>query len=252
MSPERDTASLLQALKQVMKNQGVTYGDAARHLELSLPTVKRLFISGEMPLSRLLKLTHWLGLSLTELVALAETKPKGNTRLNRGQEEFFAENPMVLAYFYALKGGQVTPAEIAEHYGLTPRSTRFYLRALEEQGLIRLLADDKVKMVAERGLEWDDGGPLGRAVTQKAVGSFVHHAFEAIGKSRSLQMRNCGWRLSEAEFSELKGTVDGLLEKFRHTSHLNALSRNAATRYVNVLWIADEWDYPMYEDIRNI
>lgn len=252
MSLDRDTAALLTALRQVMKNRGIRYSDVARHLRVSLPTVKRLFATGEMPLQRLLQIVHWLGLTLGELTTLAESRTSGNTRLSLEQEEFFAQNPMMIAYFFALKGGKQTPAQIAERYKLTPLSTRHYLKGLESQGLIRIISDSKVKLLAERGLEWDDCGPLGRAITQKVVTNFSHHAIKTVGKSKTLQMQTTGWSLTEKEFSELSVDVRALLDKYRRISHLNALSSEGKTKYISTLWLADEWDDPMYNDIRNI
>lgn len=252
MNLERDTAALLTALRLVMKNKGLKYRDVARHLRVSIPTVKRLFSTGEMPLQRLLQITHWLGLTLGELTKIAESHTPGHTKLTQEQEEFFAQNTMMIAYFFALKRGKRTPAQIAERFKLTPHSTRRYLEGLESQRLIRVLSDSKVKVLAERGLEWSDRGPLGRAITQKVVTNFVHHACANIEKSKTLKMRTSGWSLTEREFAELAADVDTLLDKYRRISHPNALASNPKTKYVSTLWLADEWDDPMYEEIKNI
>ena len=45
--------ALIDALKRVLREQGITYADVAQRLELSLPSVKRLFADRQFTVQRL-------------------------------------------------------------------------------------------------------------------------------------------------------------------------------------------------------
>ena len=47
------TTALIDALKQVLKEQSITYRQVAEHLDMSLASVKRLFSEKQFSLKRL-------------------------------------------------------------------------------------------------------------------------------------------------------------------------------------------------------
>ena len=63
-----EVQQLLAALKKELRARHLTYRDVAVALQLSEPSVKRLFSTGRFTLERLARLTAFLGLTLAEVV----------------------------------------------------------------------------------------------------------------------------------------------------------------------------------------
>src|SRR5690606_14307069 len=61
------TTALIDALKQVLREQGITYADVAKELRLSLPSVKRLFADKQFSLRRLDQVCELAGIGISDL-----------------------------------------------------------------------------------------------------------------------------------------------------------------------------------------
>jgi len=82
-----EITTLVMALKKCLKEQHITYRDLAKSLDVSEPSIKRIFASQAFTLERVVQICDVLGITLTELVSIASTlKPKIRT-LTWAQEE---------------------------------------------------------------------------------------------------------------------------------------------------------------------
>jgi len=72
----KQTEAIHVALKKIMRSRGRTYAQAARVLELSEASIKRLISRSELSLERLESLCDWLGVEIADVVAQsAEARP---------------------------------------------------------------------------------------------------------------------------------------------------------------------------------
>ena len=60
--------AIIAEIKRTLKERDITYAQVARHMKLSLPSVKRLLSTGDLSLDRLDKICELLGMETTELI----------------------------------------------------------------------------------------------------------------------------------------------------------------------------------------
>ncbi|MDX9730767.1 MAG: helix-turn-helix transcriptional regulator [Bdellovibrionales bacterium] len=184
------------ALKTQLKKKQMTYEDLAKHLKVSVPTVKRYLGAEEITVGRLLEICELLDLSLEQLAKIAEIGENKDERFTEEQEKFFAKNPNYFAYFLKICEG-LSPVQIAEKYGLNRRSTDKYLIGLENQGTVRVTGKTKVKSA------FRDMPSFGRGVLAKAYfESFIQRYSKFF-----VEFIHAGLSASEREVSKKRESV---------------------------------------------
>lgn len=154
------------AIKQMLKKQDRTYADLAKVWNCSVPTVKRQLGQEEMPLSRLLTLLEWLGLTLSDLHKLADSDNVMAPRYTAKQNEFLAKNPREFSFLMKLYE-ELTPEHIAQKYKLSPSTLQKILIQLEKHDLIRVGAGGRVKPFYAKMPSVD--GPLAEMHIQRII-----------------------------------------------------------------------------------
>jgi len=69
-----EQALIVAELKRALREHHLTYTDVARKLELSVPTVKRLFSTGDFSLQRVDGICELMGTSLREILEHAQDR----------------------------------------------------------------------------------------------------------------------------------------------------------------------------------
>ena len=133
---------LLAALKAMLKERRIGYAVLAEQLDVSLLTVKRTLNKSAVPLDRLLEICRIANIDFGELVERAASTKAEHTQFTAEQDALFSRCPPTLTYFAALQTGQ-SPAEIAKQFSLTSASTRRYLDALANVGLVHISSSGK-------------------------------------------------------------------------------------------------------------
>lgn len=137
MDAELTQERLKSTLRAVLKRRGHTYADVAAVWRCSLPTVKRQLGREELPLTRLLSLLEWLGLSLSEVEKLAQTREAEQKEFTAKQVEYLAANPLAFAFLFKLSDYETTPAQIGKKYGLSRKTVEQLCWRLEKYDLVK-------------------------------------------------------------------------------------------------------------------
>ena len=96
---------LIETLKRSLRARGLTYRDLARALDLSEPSVKRMFSRGTFTLARLEAVLAVLELDFYELARLARGAVGGPVELSLEQERALAADERLLSVFWLLQNG---------------------------------------------------------------------------------------------------------------------------------------------------
>jgi hypothetical protein len=161
------------ALKQVLRQRGLTYKDVAEYWNCSEPTVKRLLGPEELPLSRLLVLLERLSLSLMELHKLTELESLAEPRWTAKQYEFLAKNPKLFGLLMKLYESGATPQTVARKYKISPEDLERMLIQLEKYDIIRVGTKGDVKPFYPRPPRLE--GRLGAMHTNRVVDRMSHY-----------------------------------------------------------------------------
>lgn len=146
-------------LRRVLKTRGMTYADLANRLDVSEPTIKRLFVERDCKLSRLTSICQILDLSVSELLEIADRSDNSVLALSNEVEQALADSPP-LFYFFLLLRDHLTPEAIGAIYSLEPSDLHLYCRDLENLGLLELSTNGTVTLLSEAPICLSLGGPL--------------------------------------------------------------------------------------------
>lgn len=172
-------------LKGVLKARGMTYAELARQMEVSEPTVKRLFVERDCKFSRLESICQLLDLSISEVLDIADRADEPVLTLSHEVEQALAESP-ALFHFYLLLRDEMSATEIASVHGLDDADLHLYARDLERLGLVKTGAMGRVTPCSSAPLQLASNGPLQRqlaeinlefvrrSIAQAAAGPLAH------------------------------------------------------------------------------
>lgn len=171
------TNQWIDTLKRCLKARGLTYRDVAAALELSEPSVKRLFSERSFSLSRLEQICRLLDMSFSDLARMNDLKyQERQTTLSAGQEAALADDAILLSYFYLLLNGWGIE-RIAERFSLAkPRQIRM-LAKLDRLGLIDLQPENRVRLRTARRIHWRRDGAVRRLYEREVKLAFLQDQF---------------------------------------------------------------------------
>lgn len=142
-----ETQPVLDALKEILRERGLSYSVIAERLNVSLPTVKRLLNKSSIPLDKLLEVCRLAEVSLEVVLERAQVMTPKHTDFTGEQDELFVSYRGALPFFSELFHERRRPSEIARRHKLTKVSTERYLKLLEEVGLLERLPGHKVRFL---------------------------------------------------------------------------------------------------------
>lgn len=210
-----EVIQLKRAVRQIMKNRGMTYGDLATHLGVSYATVKRIMTTEELSLSRLLDICDWLGVSIRDVATYASEHPEeppGEFTIE--QDLFLAADPRYYLFLAELVDG-LTPARIQKKYNLTAKSLDKYLRKLEQLDLLKVAAGGKVRPTSRHMPSWRKNGEMTKLHFQRIIDGFSQFFKDFFFK-----------KLNTDQAQAIKG---------RATTSLTKLSAKSFERYITEL-----------------
>ena len=217
---QRQRSNLFDLLKKVLKARGITYMEVARLLEVSEPTVKRLFQEQDCKLSRLVELCDLLGMSIADLVEMGERDDRSVTTLTPEVEAQLANDAGLMSFFMLLVN-HYSVASICDLNELPPADAVHYLQDLERLGLIQLGRGNQVHFNVARPIRWNENGPLHKAL-EKVNCQFMSQAMnEHTGAGYPFFSSNR--LLSEASIHRLNLQLDALYEQYQKQANLDQL-----------------------------
>ena len=178
MASIAQSQNMVNTLKRKLRTRRVSYEQIARHLGLSLSTVKRLFSTGGFTLRRLEAVCELAEVDLLELARDAESERLRVTSLTVEQErELVADPELLLVAICALSRWRFE--RIFERYQMTrPHLIKLLVR-LDRLGLIELLPENRIKLRVAPDFAWLPDGPIHRYFVNHVQTEFLTGAFDA-------------------------------------------------------------------------
>jgi transcriptional regulator with XRE-family HTH domain len=176
-----EVGAILAVLKRALKARGMTYGEVAKRLGLSEPSVKRLFSTGRISLDRLAKLAGLLDLTLAEIAQEAAGAAPVVARLTQAQEAGLVADPkLLLVAVLALNHWSLQ--DIIRHYRLDEPECLALLLRLDRLGIVRVLPGNKIRPNVARDFDWLPDGPLRHFFRTRVRDDFLAGGFEGQGE----------------------------------------------------------------------
>ena len=226
---ELTAACYLTALKELLKQRGVTYGDLAEALQCSLPTIKRSLNKTALPLNRLLEIAEVASLDFADIYKRAERLRPQHYVFTAKQDALFAERPEVLAYLEELLSGK-TPAEIASHHDLDVRSSGLYQKLLEGVDLIKRKPRRQVKLLVSSPVGFGPGSRYLKREAQSFLESVVADVVHAEGSQPDRFAILKPLSLTDEEFKALLENIKRIVDQYSAIGESRTAAGKAAPR----------------------
>lgn len=168
---------IVEALKQRMKAQGVTYAQMAAHIGVSEATMKRYLSLGRFTLDTLDSMCEALSASLEELFeSLGAGADDSRSFYSFDQEKALARDELLFAIFYLVAGGWRF-SSIAEKFEIRENVLVRSLVQLDKLGLIDYRSNDNIRLVRPVDTQWIPSGPLWMKYQRQAIAEFFGSDF---------------------------------------------------------------------------
>ena len=177
-SPE----NVMQVLRSEMRAAGITYRTLAGRIGMSESSVKRVFSSGDMSLSRLAHICKATGISMEGVLRqAADAAPHADT-LTLAQERALVSDPWLLLVAICCVG-QWSVAQIIETYALSEPACIKCLVRLDRLGLIELKPLNRYRMKVSRAFRWRPDGPVQHYFREFVVADYFAGRFDEAGET---------------------------------------------------------------------
>ncbi len=238
-------ASLIKTLKKALKAQGKTYMDVAEVLNLSEPSIKRMFAAEHITLKRLDKICEMLNLELSELVLLMQEQSNLINQLSEQQErEIVSDIRLFLVAVSSLNRWGF--GDILKTYRFTESNLRQYLKRLEKLRILSLLPGNRIKVLVSRNFSWIPDGPIQNFFHQKIQNEFFNSSFDQKGEKLNV----ITGMLSSGSNAVLQKRIERLAGEFNDLEKEDA-RLSIDRRYGTTLVMAIRpWELQAFEELR--
>jgi len=237
--------SIVGAIKQQLRLQGITYQALARRLKVSEPTVKRDLARGDFSLSRLEQICNVLGMTISQLADMQPSRDMLLTRLTEQQERALTTNPKLLLLTYLIVN-QWKLDEITNTFRFGENDLVSLLIALDQLGIVRFRPPRRVQLLTARNFSWRKDGPVHEFFLQRVVPEYLRARFDGPGD----EFHFVGGTLSQASLSRFKSSLNRLAAEFeelaRRDAKLPLTERNGCTALLAVR----NWEFSEFTRLR--
>ncbi|MBX3712553.1 MAG: helix-turn-helix transcriptional regulator [Lysobacter sp.] len=171
------SVDLIDALKRLLRGQGMTYRELASRLKMSEAAVKRMFSLRAMSLQRLEQICDVLDIGLADLAAESARGKDSMAQLSEAQERALVSEPaLLLALFLSLNRWK--QSDVLAQFSFTEPQWTGLLVKLDRLGIIELLPGNRARALTARNFRWRRNGPMELYFREKLLGDYFADAFD--------------------------------------------------------------------------
>ena len=170
-------ATLVDALKRLLKGKGITYGVVARELDISEASVKRMFSRRDFTLQRLEDVCRIVGIDFADLAQAVAADDNGIAHLTVEQEEEIVSDPMLMLVALCAVGNW-TVEQILQTYNLTLAECIGCLARLDRRRIIELQPGNRIRPLISRTFSWLPDGPIQRYFRSRVEAEYLGGKFD--------------------------------------------------------------------------
>ncbi len=228
-------ALLIDRLKLELKARGITYAKVGQSIGLSEASVKRLFSKHDVTLSRLESICAAAGIELTDLTRGIDPEEKLLSALTAKQEAALVDDPTL--FVAAISALNLVPfRQILDQYTIDEADLVKAFIALDRTGFLRLLPNNRYRLLIARTFRWLPDGPIQRSFKEHA-NEYFDSAFD--GPDEFMVLLNT--RLSKAHAATLIDRLQRLAKDISEQHGDDAQLPPAQRRPMSLLLAVRPW-----------
>ncbi|MEE2731704.1 MAG: helix-turn-helix domain-containing protein [Pseudomonadota bacterium] len=225
------TTALVDALKQVLKEQSITYRQVAEHLDMSLASVKRLFSEKQFSLKRLDAVCEYAGIEISDLARRVEQQRRISQLSLEQEQQLVEDEKLLIIAVSALNRWSFD--DIIKAYDFSEADMIQNLAQLDRMKMIDLLPGNRIKPLITTDFQWQKNGPIQRFFETQVQQDFFQSRFNGPGEIRLFVTG----MLTPASNSIMQQKMERLAMDFRRL-HQEDLAQPLADRYGTSLVLA--------------
>lgn len=236
---------VVDTLKQLLKQQNITYKQLAHKLNMSEANIKRMFSCASFTLERLQDICDILDIGLTDLFALSEKQVEKLNQLTDEQEALLLEDPKLLLVAVCIRDGW-TFDEITEHYSIDKLELVRLMASLDKIRIIDLLPNNNYRSLIAQDFRWIPGGKLERFMEQEVLVKFIQ---PKKGEQWNFRFYLRG-RYSESSIDIINRRLNQIT---REAAQLNIEDQSLPLdkrKHVGILLAMRPWEPSLFENLR--
>lgn len=152
--------AILNLIKKILKERGVSYSQLATQMGLSESGLKKILSSDDASYGRISQIVTSLGLRMVDLMMELEKSEARPVAFNDDEQAYFLKNPEAFHFFVRLVIERKSADDIQNEFKMKAAVVFKYLNKLDEFGWIKLGPGNKVKLLPLSLVEDFGSGPL--------------------------------------------------------------------------------------------
>lgn len=239
------STALINALKQALKQQGFTYADVAKGLDMSEANIKRMFSGQRFYLKVFDEICQLIGIHMSDLAKQVERESQSLEQLSESQEKELVSDPKLLLLTFMVINGVVFD-DIIQEYRLSEIEAISYLTRLDRLKIIELLPFNRVKLLIAPNFQWRRGGPIQQFFTHSLQQDFLDHGFDDHGEL----LRFMSGVMSSASKEQLIIKLKQLATEFSDFNHQDARLPFEQRHLTSMILAIRAWSPKSFERFR--
>jgi len=235
---------LVDALKRLLKAQGLTYAGLAVRIGVSEATVKRMFSRRAMSLGRLEQVCAALRVELSDLAEEARRGRPPLDVLSAEQEQALVSDPALLLAMYLVLN-RWSQAEVLARYRFSEAQWVLLLARLDRLGIIELLPGNRTRSRTARNFRWRRDGPMQRFFQHQLLPHFFARSFDGPQDQLLLQ----SGMLAPESAQALRRRLDELAAEFDRLLAQDAALAASARVGVSLVAATGSWSLGLFADL---
>ena len=237
--------NLVDALKRLLKSQGITYAQVAVALGLSEAGVKRMFSRRDFTLQRLEDICTMARVDFADLLRAVNDEPSGLALLTADQERELVSDPRLMLVALCAVGNW-TFEQIVDTYAITRTDCLRHLARLDRQRIIELLPGNRIRPLISRTFSWRPDGPIQRYFHARVEAEFLGSRFDRRDELFLFVSGMLSRRSSAELIAKIRDLARDFAELHRDDTALPLSERQGAS----VLLATRAWEPRAFRDLR--
>ena len=239
------STALIDALKQALKAQGVTYARVARTLGLSETSVKRMFSRRDFTLKRLDRVLELAGVELADLARPQPRPDRLISRLTPEQERtIVSDKKLMLVALCAMN--QFSLEKIIRTYNLSEAECIRLLVRLDRLGIIRLLPGNRIRLLLSRMFSWLPDGPMQQYFKAQAQDEYFRSRFDGPGELMLFVNGRLSKSSREAMLARLRRVASDFAESHNEDARRSVEERSG----MSMMLAIRPWELSAFGELR--
>ncbi len=205
------------ALKQFLKEKGVTYAMLAQKIRLSEASVKRLFSTSAFTLKRLAQICDALEVDIYTLAKMARGTSEKSVELSLPQEKALVQDIKLLTLFHLLLHDW-SFKDICNEFAISDTEGIKLLTKLDRLKLIELMPNNRVRMLCPQRFTWRVDGPVRQKFQAAAMAEYLAGNFMPKTDLLRLEARE----LSHASIAIIKRKLERIAVEFNEFAEIDS------------------------------